>query len=156
MGEKVQALQAWKGMLAYNAEVIFRIERELKLAGAIPLAYYDILIELELAPDKRLRMYDLAEACLLTKSGITKNVNALEKHGYLTRERCPSDRRGLFAVLNKAGHAAVKKAAPVYKRCIEAFFASALTEGETKTLEKIFGRLRAKLPGSFMEEACKK
>lgn len=154
MKHDTAAIVAWRNLLAYQAEATFRIERELKHAGCIPLAAYDVLIELETSDGKRLRMYDLSKACVLTKSGATKIVNSLEKQGYLRREKCPSDLRGLFAAITAKGSAAVRKAWPVYRRCIEDFFTSGVTAAELKHLSAILPKLRAKLPDNFMEPAC--
>lgn len=148
------SVTAWRDLLAYNTEVMFRIERDLKAGGAIPLAAYDVLIELETAPEKKMRMYDLSEACLLTKSGITKIVNTLEKQNLLARERCPDDKRGFFAVITAKGSFAVRKAWLVYKKCIEDYFTSALSESEIAQLGKILPKLRAHMPKNFMQTAC--
>jgi len=154
MKKQPPEIAAWKSLISYNTEALYRIERELAEAGAIGLAAYDILIELEHAPEKRLRLYDLAEACVLTKSGISKIVNTLEKQGYLRRERCSEDKRGFFAVLTEKGAAALRKAWPVYKRSIGEFFTSALSQREIAELGKILHKLRVNLPGNFMETAC--
>jgi DNA-binding MarR family transcriptional regulator len=154
MKKMTPAVTAWRDLLAYHSEVMFRIERELKAAGAIPLASYDILIELETAAEKRLRLYDLAEACILTKSGITKIVNTLENQNLLKRERCPSDKRGFFAVITEQGGLAVRKTWPIYRGCIQNYFTSVLSETEVAQLGKILPKLRKSLPGSFMNAAC--
>lgn len=154
MKHDTAAIKAWRNLLDYNTEALYRTERELKAAGAIALSAYDILIELETAPEKRLRMYDLSQACILTKSGATKMVNSLEKQGYLKREKCPSDLRGFHAVITARGSAAVRKAWPVYRQCIENFFTSALNAQEIKQLSEILPKLRAHLPGNFMAQAC--
>lgn len=154
MRHDTPAIRAWRNLLAYNTEVIYRIERELKANGAIALSAYDILIELETAPGKRMRMYDLSHACILTKSGATKIVNTLEKQGYLKREKCPSDLRGFHAVILPKGSVAVRKAWLVYKKCIESFFTASLTTSEIKVLTEILPKLRAKLPDNFMAQAC--
>lgn len=153
MKENRAAIAAWRELIAYQAEALYRTERELKAAGAIPLAAYDILIELETAPQKRLRMYDLSQACVLTKSGATKIVNRLEKMGFLTREKCPSDLRGFFAVISAKGSAAVRAAWPIYRQCIEKFFRSALSENEITALAKMLKKLRGNLP-DFMALSC--
>lgn len=154
MKKMTPSVTAWRDMLAYHSEVVFRIERDLKEAGAISLAAYDILIELERAPEKRLRLYDLAEACVLTKSGISKIVGTLETQGYLTRERCPADKRGFFAVLSAKGGIAVRKAWIIYERCIQKYFENSLSAADIKQLNRILPRLRHGLPGNFMEKAC--
>lgn len=154
MKKMTPPVTAWRDLLAYNTEVMFRIERDLKAEGAIPLAAYDVLIELETAADKKMRMYDLSEACLLTKSGITKIVNTLEKQNLLKRERCPDDKRGFFAVITEKGSFAVRKAWLVYKTCIQNYFTSALSDAEVAQLGKILPKLRANMPKNFMESAC--
>jgi DNA-binding MarR family transcriptional regulator len=99
-------------------------------------------------------MYDLSQVCILTKSGATKIVNTLEKQGYLKREKCPSDLRGFHAVITAKGSAAVRKAWPVYRRCIENFFTASLSAAEVRQLSVILPKLREKLPGNFMAQAC--
>jgi DNA-binding MarR family transcriptional regulator len=148
------AVTAWREMLAYQSEVIFRIERDLKDARAIPLAAYDILIELETSAEKRLRLFDLAQACILTKSGISKIVNTLEKQGLLARERCPSDRRGYFAVITAKGSTAVRRAWIIYQKCIKNYFENTLSAKEIEQLNRILPKLRQSLPVNFMEKAC--
>lgn len=147
-------ITVWRDLLAYHSEAIFRIERDLKAGGAIPLAAYDVLIELETAADKKLRLYDLSEACLLTKSGITKIVNTLEEQGFIRRERCAEDKRGFFAVITEKGSFAVRKAWLVYKNCIQNYFTSALSDTEMSQLGKILPKLRAHMPKNFMQTAC--
>lgn len=144
----------WRDLLAYHSEALFRTERDLKAAGAIPLAAYDVLIELETVPDKKLRLYDLSEACLLTKSGISKIVNTLEKQGFIKRERCNDDKRGFFAVITEKGSFAVRKAWIVYKQSIAHYFSSSLSTAETTQLGHLMAKLRKGLPKNFMTAAC--
>lgn len=154
MNQLTPPVIAWREMLAYHSEVTFRIERDLKEAGAIGLAAFDILIELERSAERRMRLYDLAESCVLTKSGISKIVGVLEKQGLLMRERCPSDKRGFFAVITPKGSTAVRKAWVIYEKCIYDYFEKALTPADVKQLNRLLPKLRHNLPGNFMEKAC--
>ena len=107
-------LGAWKALLRAHTTAVGRIETKLGGSGHIPLVEYDVLLELQNAPDGKLRMAELAERVVLSRSGLTRLVDRLEKQGYLQREATPLDRRGTQAVLTVAGRAALKAAWPVY------------------------------------------
>src|SRR5688572_4870948 len=89
-----QQLKTWRLFITVHAKIVTQIDKSLEDAGLIPLNWYDVLIELYEAPERRLRMSDLAERVLLTRSGLTRLVDRLEKEGYLKREIDPQDRRG--------------------------------------------------------------
>ena len=92
-----------------------RIERALAQAGLPPLAWYDVLWELEKAPERKLRMHDLAERVVLSRSNLTRLADRVENAGLLAREACPNDRRGNFCVITDAGRAMRKKMWPIYR-----------------------------------------
>jgi DNA-binding MarR family transcriptional regulator len=131
-------LAAYRAFLTAHAAVIARIEREMAAAGAIPLTWYDVLLELYEAPERRLRLHELARRVVLTRSGLTRMVDRLEEAGLLRREPDPTDRRGAFA----AGHEALRRAWPVYARGITAYFARHLGEEEARAIAALFGRIR--------------
>jgi DNA-binding MarR family transcriptional regulator len=114
---------------------------ELAAAGVIPSDLYDVLLALDRAPDRRLRLSDLADHVVLSRSGLTRLVDRLEKQGLLRRERCPEDRRGAFAVLTEAGLDALRKAWPVYRDAIERHFVSHLQGEEAITLRRALARV---------------
>jgi DNA-binding MarR family transcriptional regulator len=103
-------------------------------AGALPLQWYDVLVALAQAPERRLRMYELAEAVLLSKSSLSRLVDRLASEGFLRREPSPGDRRGAYAVLTDSGLAAVQDAWPTYAHGIEEYFARHFDEEETAVL----------------------
>jgi DNA-binding MarR family transcriptional regulator len=103
----------WRSFLRMHASVLKSLEQELAAAG-MPLAWYDVLLQLAEAPQHRLRMAELADLVLLSRSGVTRLVDRLEVEGYVRRERSTDDARGTFTVLTKFGRAALRAAAPVH------------------------------------------
>ena len=99
-------LAAWRGMLRTHRDVVARLDAELEREHGLPLTSYEVLISLADAPDGRLRMGELAGALLLSRSGLTRLVDRLERQGMVERERCEDDARGYFAVITAAGHGA--------------------------------------------------
>src|SRR3954447_424912 len=94
---------AWIGLLRTRERLMHELDRELEHAHGISLAEYDVLMQLDAAPGGNLRMAELADAVLLTRSGLTRLVDRLERRGLVERRRGPSDARGLWAVLTDAG-----------------------------------------------------
>lgn|SRR5690242_13835768 len=134
-------LNAWRTFITVHATLIDQIDRELGEAGQIPLHWYDVLIELAEATDRRLRMHELAKAVVLSRSGLTRLVDRLEKEGLLTRQPDPADRRGSFAVITEKGLTALHKAWPIYAEGIVNHFARHLDDSEAKFLTEILGRM---------------
>lgn len=123
-------LNAWRSFITAHARLIDAIDRELVEAGCVPLHWYDVLIELKEAPQRRLRMNELAHKVVLSKSGLTRLVDKLEVGGLLERQSTPEDGRGAFAVLTDAGYTALRQAWPVYARGIQRHFAHYLNDEE--------------------------
>jgi DNA-binding MarR family transcriptional regulator len=145
MAEKIDEfhLAAWRAFLNAHAVVIDLIERELNEANLLPLSSYDVLIELAEAPNQRLRMRDLAEAVVLSRSGLTRLVDRLEHEGLLVRERADTDRRGAYAVLTPAGLQAIRRTWPKYAQSIIRYFTSHLSNDETRILTEALERVFA-------------
>src|ERR1700712_6009675 len=94
---------AWRGFLNAHAHVIRRLEAELEAEQSMPLANYDVLVQLAEAPDHALRMSELATSVLLSRSGLTRLVDRLEREGLVERQACADDARGTLAVLTPGG-----------------------------------------------------
>jgi DNA-binding MarR family transcriptional regulator len=141
-------LAAWRALLTAHAAAVGRIERELARAGGdlVPLSWYDVLIELIEAPDRRLRQRDLARSVVLTRSGISRLVDRLEAAGLVRREPNPADRRGDLIALTESGHAAVRRTWPVYARGIADHFARHVGTDEALVLTAALERVRAASP----------
>lgn len=133
--------RAWPVFLATHSRLTERIEDALARAKLPPLAWYDVLWELEKAPDQRLRMHQLAERIVLSRSHLTRLADRLEVAGLLRREPCPDDRRGSFCVITKAGLDTRKTMWPVYGEQIEALFTRHLNAAEAKVLVQAMTRM---------------
>lgn len=131
-------LSAWRAFITTHATLIDLINRELTEADCIPLHWYDVLIELFEAPDRRLRLHELARKVVLSRSGLTRLVDRLETTGLLQRQPDPTDRRGSFAAITEEGVAALRKAWPVYAQGISRHFACHLSEDEARLIVKLF------------------
>ena len=135
------ALAAWRGFITAHATVIERIDRDLVAAGCVPLSWYDVLIELYEAPERRLRMSQLADRVVLSRSTLTHLAGRIEAAGLLRRDRDAEDRRGAYAVLTEEGEAALRKAWPIYARGIATYFAQHLSEADARVLSVAFDRI---------------
>ncbi|MFP4312021.1 MAG: MarR family winged helix-turn-helix transcriptional regulator [Nitriliruptoraceae bacterium] len=136
-----QQLAAWRAFLESYAVTLDLLERELKVGAELPLTWYDVLVQLAEAPDGRLRMQDLADAVLLSKSGVTRLVDRMERSGLVERTRCADDRRGTFAALTPAGRERLRGAAPTHLAGVQAHFAAHLDDQEAATLARLLSRI---------------
>lgn len=124
----------WRSFLRAHAFVMRRLEIELQQAGQPPLAMYDVLVQLVEAPGRRLRMTELADAVLLSRSGLTRLVDRMSAEGYVDREPAPGDARGVYAVLTDAGLAALRTASRTHLRGIAEHVVAPLTDDELAAL----------------------
>jgi DNA-binding MarR family transcriptional regulator len=131
----------WRTFLTAHAAAIDRIEDDLGGAGVLPLSWYDVLLALYEAPDRRLRMHELASAILVTRGGLTRLVARIEKAGLLRREPDPDDGRGLYAALTEEGLEALRTTWPAYARGIAEHFGRHLTDEEVEVLDRAFSRI---------------
>ena len=136
-----QHLAAWRTFLRAHAIIIDRIDHDLAVAQRPPLSSYDVLIELYEAPEHRLRMHELADRVVLSRSGLTRLVDRLEAEGLLIRDRSGTDRRGAYAVITEQGIATLRQTWPVYERGIVEYFARWLSLEEAELLEAAFERM---------------
>lgn len=122
------------------------LERELIEAHRLPLAEYDVLVQLNDAEGGALRMAQLADRVLLSRSGLTRLVERLEHSGLVRREVCPSDARGYFAVLTDLGRERLLEAAPSHLRSVRTHFSSPLTADQIESLSAALEQLLASMP----------
>lgn len=130
----IPGLEAWRTFLGAHAAVMRRLEAELEAAGLILLADYDVLINLATAPGGRLRMSELADHVLLSRSGMTRRIDRLEAAGLVRRDECAADRRGSFAAITPEGLDRVRAAGPTHLRGIEEHFLAKLTPVELEAI----------------------
>lgn len=132
-------LAAWRAFLVAHARTVAAIERE--LADKLPFSWYDVLIALYEAPDRRLRMHQLASVVVLSPSGLSRLVDRLEARGLLERQPCSEDRRCQFAALTEDGLAALREAWPTYAAGIARHFGGRLSDADVETLGDLLKRL---------------
>ena len=133
--------RAWATYLRSHARVVQQLSHELEAAHGMPLTYYDVLVQLAFAPERRLRMAELAEAVVLSRPGLTGVVNRLESEGLLRRERAADDGRGVCAVLTDHGLDRLHEVHRTHVRSIRERFASRFTEEELETLGELLRRI---------------
>ncbi|HZQ38599.1 MAG TPA: MarR family transcriptional regulator [Dehalococcoidia bacterium] len=138
-----ERLEAWRAFLAAHAVLTDVLEAELLAERGLPLAWYDVLFQLSLAPGGERRMQELAGAVLLSKSGLTRLVARMEQAGLVERRPCPTDLRGTIAALTPSGKAALRRARPIHLRGIREHFADRLSDEEARALCSAFGRVLA-------------
>ncbi len=134
------AHRAWGALLRSHAHFVERIERRLVAQNALSLEAYDVLLMLSYAPGQRLRMGELYEAVTLSRSGLTRLVDRLEKEGWVKRELCPHDRRSFEAVLTPTGEAERARSWPLYAPAIAEEFGRFFTEKEAHDLADLLER----------------
>jgi DNA-binding MarR family transcriptional regulator len=134
-------VRAWGLLLAVNSTLLERIEASLAAAALPPLAWYDVLWELEKAPDGRLRMHEIAHRIVLSRSNLTRLADRLETAGLIAREPCPDDRRGAYCVITRAGRQMRERMWPLYQRQIEDLFAAHLSAQEAESMVSALGRI---------------
>ncbi len=133
---------AWRAFLTAHAAVGRAIDAELTRNGLPPLEWYDVLWALREAPERRLRMNELSQRVLLSRTGLTRLVDRVEAAGYVRRERAPEDRRGTYVALTSEGTRLLRRMWPVYQRCIGQWFAEPVGD-EHATLRAAFDRVAA-------------
>ena len=136
-------LRAWRGFLETHTRLVRELDEELRAAHDLPLSSYDVLTTLESAPGRRLRMRDLADAILLSRSGLTRLVDRLERGGLVAREECADDARGAFAHLTDAGLDALREARPTHQAGVRRRFLDRLEPAQRDALGDFWDRTRA-------------
>jgi DNA-binding MarR family transcriptional regulator len=129
--------QAWRDFLAMHAHVTDRLRRSLQHATGLSDADYGVLVSLSEAPKGRMRVFELGRALRWEKSRLSHQLKRMTDRGLITREECPTDARGAFAVLTPAGRAAIKAAAPKHVAQVRQAFVDALTPAQLDALAAI-------------------
>jgi DNA-binding MarR family transcriptional regulator len=136
-------LSVWRVLLRAHATIVRRLKRDLVAGHDLPLAWYDVLVELVAQPGGRMRMTDLADRVLLSRSGLTRLVDRLVLEGLVERAACPSDARGTYTVLTADGRDRLRKAAPTHLRGVAECVTRPLSGAELDTLKGLLDKLLA-------------
>jgi DNA-binding MarR family transcriptional regulator len=134
---------AWRGFLKAHAVLLKEIDAVLEADHRLPLSKYAVLHELAEAPKRRMRMRDLAESVALSRSGLSRLVDRLEREGLIGREPCPDDARGAYAVLTRRGARRLEQARPAHLAAVRERFSAHFSPDELKQLAGFWDRLLA-------------
>jgi DNA-binding MarR family transcriptional regulator len=129
--------EIWRSYMTANVEFSAHIDRQLRRDSGMPMAYYEILVRLSEAPDRRLRMSELAEQSQSSRSRLSHAVAALEKSGWVARSPVDADRRGWVAELTDEGFAALAAAAPGHVTAVREHLFDVLTPEQLEALREI-------------------
>src|SRR5215203_6569077 len=128
-------------MLRVHSSLTKELDAELSAEHGLPLSSYEVLLYLADAPDGRMRMSELADSVLLSRSGLTRLVDRLERQGLLKRERCESDARGLFAEITPEGRRAFAAARTTHLDGVRRVFLNRFSRDELRMLGWLWQKL---------------
>lgn len=137
--------RTWRSFLTASRLLWDRVERQLQQGAGLPHAYYEILVRLSEAPDRTLRMSQLASTSLSSRSRLSHAVARMEEAGWVARRPCPSDKRGQLAELTEAGMARLREAAPGHVTEVRSLLFDQLTAEQQAALREISDVLVAHL-----------
>jgi DNA-binding MarR family transcriptional regulator len=139
-------VEAFRSFMTAHALLVAALERALARAELPPLAWHDALSAVAACPDGRMRIHELADAVALSRSGLSRLIDRMEKEDVLRRERCPNDRRGAYAVITDTGHQVLERMRPVYRETVSEHFLPNLgdeAEPMRAALERVADSARA-------------
>ena len=134
--------RVWRNYMAATRMVESAIDRQLQKDSGMPTTYYEIMVSLSEAPDRTLRMSELADRSRFSRSRLSHAVARMEQEGWVERRDCPSDKRGAFAVLTDKGQATLADAAPGHVEQVRSSLFDVLTEEQIGQLGEICATVR--------------
>ena len=126
----------WRAWLRINTRLFARLDAELQAAHDLSMADYEVLVNLSEAPERSLRMAELAERLRLSPSGLTRRLDGLVRDGMVERKKCPSDGRGSLAMLTPDGLALLEATAPTHVAGVRRYFVDPLSPTEQRELAR--------------------
>lgn len=139
--------EAWVGLVLASEKLLAKVETELKNKDLPPYSWYDVLLELDKSEDGKLRFVEIGDRVLLSRYNVTRTIKRLEKAGFVTREDCEEDARGVVAVITKKGRNVRRKMWPVYYNVIKEYFLSNFSKKELDDFIQHIRRIRKTLEG---------
>ena len=139
--ERDEGVSAWAGVLKVHAAVVPELDRRLQQAHGIPLTWYDVLLELNAAPKRRLTMTELGQRAVVSRTRVSRVVDELVKAGHVERAANPDDGRSAYAVLTPQGRGLLRSAAPTYLAGIEELFARHVGAKDAPTIAAAMTRV---------------
>lgn len=137
--------RAWASYIEASLHLETLLDEALRTEADLTLFDYHLLVLLSEAPQQRLRMSELAERMVFSRSRMTYQVNSMIKRGLVAREPAPDDRRGYRAVLTATGLQTLRDAAPRHEVAVRRLFLDLLSADELRCIERVFTRVQAHL-----------
>jgi DNA-binding MarR family transcriptional regulator len=139
------SVAAWAALLRVHAALVPVLDRELQASHGLPLTWYDVLLELNAAPDRRLSMGELGDVAVVSRSRVSRVVDQLVAAGLVARQTNQHDRRSAYATITEAGRRRLRAAAPTYLDGIRRHFTAQMTAREAETVAAALGNVLAAL-----------
>ena len=140
-GPRDPRLETWRSFLVAHAQIRRMLERELQAEQSLGLGEYEVLLLLARAENRQLRMNELADRLVLSRSGVTRLVDRLEAEALVERASCATDRRGSWATLTNAGHDRLRRASPTHLRGVGEHFLDRIPAAELEALQRTLDRV---------------
>jgi DNA-binding MarR family transcriptional regulator len=134
-------LAAWRGMLRVHSDMTRVLDADLTQRHGLPLTSYEVLLFLAGSPDGRMRMSELADSVLLSRSGLTRLVDRLERDGLLERKPCEEDARGYFAAITDRGRTLFNEARRTHLAGVRERFLSRFSRDDLRTLGELWEKV---------------
>lgn len=144
-------MKAWRHYIIASRRLYDALDEALDL-HELSMADYEVLVQLSDAPDRKMRMSELASESMLSRSRLSHRIKVMEKAGWVKREACPDDKRGYFAVMTTKGWKAIVAAAPDHVDSVRELFIDHLTKEDQKAIAEIFERVRTSLKENSLED----
>jgi len=136
-----EELGAWRGLLRAHSSITRALDAELTSEHGLPLSSYEVLLYLAGAPEGRLRMSELADSVLLSRSGLTRLIDRLARDGLIERVRCDQDQRGWFAQITPAGRQTFAAARRTHLEGVRELFLRHFSRDELRELARFWERV---------------
>jgi DNA-binding MarR family transcriptional regulator len=136
-----EELRMWRAFIDASAGVLHRVEADLKADSTLSFDDYEVLVHLSEHPDRQLRMSDLTERLVASKSGLTLRIDRLSKRGLVRREPCEHDKRSIYAVLTEEGFDTIKRTAPDHVSSVRRHLLDALTAADVSCMADALQRV---------------
>jgi DNA-binding MarR family transcriptional regulator len=136
-----QHMRAWRSSLTAHSRIVARMSDDLVREARLPLPWYEVLLLVKESATGQLRMHELADSRLLSRSAATRLVDRIERAGLVTRIAAEEDRRGTFVELTDDGLATLRAAAPIHLRGIQDYFAAQLSDDEAVMVDGVMRRM---------------
>jgi DNA-binding MarR family transcriptional regulator len=137
-------MKAWRQYILASRRLLDALDEDLS-AHDLSMADYEVLAQLSDAPDRTMRMSELAEVAMISRSRLSHRIKVMEREGWVRREPCPDDKRGSFAIMTPKGWKAIVAAAPDHVASVRSRFLDALDRDDQKALAEIFDRVATRI-----------